>query len=380
MSIAQLKKLLNIPKQLLDWWTQIGNLANHYNLQRIQVLMEFLRLRKENGISFEEYRGYGLHNPGMAWSIKTSYWPSRWKPLSRIYNTLNPEQYYCVFNNKMLFKQIFANADLPQAKTYGIYDSEFGMSEDGLPLRNSDDLFNLCRRMINGEGFVLKHVEGSQGKQVIVFNDQDNGNPDTLVSISGKRYDRETLAKELNRMESQYRRDLPHTWLVEERLKSHKDIQQISGETLSCVRIQTLVGIDNKPKLIGCMMKIANKVRSVDNLRYGGIAVEVDSETGIIGRGRLFVEKDVKWHSVLPWNGQTFTGLRIPFWKEAKDTALKAAMVFPWAKCIGWDIAITPEGPVIVEGNEMGSPHLIQSVSKQGLFIDDMRVIFERNN
>ena len=38
--------------------------------------------------------------------------------------------------------------------------------------------------------------------------------------------------------------------------------------------------------------------------------------------------------------------------KEVKELVLKAAMVVPNVKYVGWDVAITPTGPVIIEGND----------------------------
>ena len=55
-----------------------------------------------------------------------------------------------------------------------------------------------------------------------------------------------------------------------------------------------------------------------------------------------------------------FDTVKVPFVKEAYEMALKAALVVPEMRYIGWDIAITPKGPVIMEGNEYPSYGLIQ--------------------
>ena len=38
--------------------------------------------------------------------------------------------------------------------------------------------------------------------------------------------------------------------------------------------------------------------------------------------------------------------------KELCDLAKKAATVVPQVRYIGWDIAVTPHGPTIIEGND----------------------------
>ena len=61
-----------------------------------------------------------------------------------------------------------------------------------------------------------------------------------------------------------------------------------------------------------------------------------------------------------PDTGITFIGYQIPMLPEAIALAKKAAMVIPQMRHVGWDIAITPDGPVIVEGNEHPGTDLCQ--------------------
>ena len=55
-----------------------------------------------------------------------------------------------------------------------------------------------------------------------------------------------------------------------------------------------------------------------------------------------------------------FDTVQVPFVKEAYEIALEAALVVPEVRYVGWDIAITDNGPVIMEGNEYPSYGLVQ--------------------
>ena len=44
-------------------------------------------------------------------------------------------------------------------------------------------------------------------------------------------------------------------------------------------------------------------------------------------------------------------GYKIPFVKEAVKMVLEAAKVTPQIRYVGWDVATTPNGPAIIEGN-----------------------------
>ena len=49
--------------------------------------------------------------------------------------------------------------------------------------------------------------------------------------------------------------------------------------------------------------------------------------------------------------GAQVKGRTVPLWNEIKDLAIRAHAAFPHRAVIGWDIALTPEGPVLLEGN-----------------------------
>jgi hypothetical protein len=52
-----------------------------------------------------------------------------------------------------------------------------------------------------------------------------------------------------------------------------------------------------------------------------------------------------------PDTGVLFSGFAIPRWHDACALAVSAARQFAPIRTVGWDIAITPTGPVVVEGN-----------------------------
>lgn len=41
----------------------------------------------------------------------------------------------------------------------------------------------------------------------------------------------------------------------------------------------------------------------------------------------------------------------MPYWEEIRKIAYKAALVGPGAAMVGWDIAIAPDDPALIEGN-----------------------------
>ena len=48
-------------------------------------------------------------------------------------------------------------------------------------------------------------------------------------------------------------------------------------------------------------------------------------------------------------------GTQIPYWDEVKRMCLDAMHVVPQVRFVAWDVAITPDGPVFIEGNSFPS-------------------------
>jgi hypothetical protein len=57
-----------------------------------------------------------------------------------------------------------------------------------------------------------------------------------------------------------------------------------------------------------------------------------------------------------PETGLPFEGFKLPLWHEAIEMLSRAALKFLPMRTIGWDVALTPDGPVIVEGNILWDP------------------------
>jgi len=52
-----------------------------------------------------------------------------------------------------------------------------------------------------------------------------------------------------------------------------------------------------------------------------------------------------------PTTKEKIVGFKVPLFKEAVELVKKAAKIAPEVGYVGWDVAISVDGPVIVEGN-----------------------------
>lgn len=108
-----------------------------------------------------------------------------------------------------------------------------------------------------------------------------------------------------------------------------------------------------------------------DNFHQGGKGVLVDIKNGVlVGNG---IDKALN-ESEKSITGITFNGFKIPYWEEIKKMVLEAALVNDKVNIVGWDVAISKNGPLIIEGNRGPGFDLVQVLLKKGTkyMLDDL--------
>jgi len=165
--------------------------------------------------------------------------------------------------------------------------------------------------------------------------------------------------------------------LVQQRLENHPALKALNNGALSTVRVLTCLNEKGHPEIIGAAARMAIGANHVvDNLHAGGIAAAVDVQTGILSRAsNLGADASLGWLDRHPVTGARIAGTRLPMWDDVREFALRAHRGFSDRVLIGWDIAITPDGPVMVEGN--GSPDLdiMQRFAGHGLLAGRLGVL-----
>lgn len=148
--------------------------------------------------------------------------------------------------------------------------------------------------------------------------------------------------------------------IVEELIIQHEDMASLNPDSVNTVRLLTL-----KTEVVGAAIRMGTGNSRVDNAHSGGIFAEVDVEDGVViskainHLGDSFVRH--------PTTGSVITGFRIPMWDACMQLAKDAAERISEVPLIGWDVAVTPNGPVLIEGNTTPGLELIQSPNQRGI-------------
>ncbi|MGN0452840.1 MAG: sugar-transfer associated ATP-grasp domain-containing protein [Ruminococcus sp.] len=148
-------------------------------------------------------------------------------------------------------------------------------------------------------------------------------------------------------------------YLAEEAIVQHGDMNILCARSVNTIRIVTIVSDSGKPHFIYALIRIGNGKTDVDNVTSGGMYTLL-SEDGKITHP-CFCDKTVSYYTEHPNTGVPFIGFTVPYFKEALELCFEASLVEPRIRYVGWDIAITPTGPVIVEGNPLPGYDMCQN-------------------
>jgi hypothetical protein len=135
--------------------------------------------------------------------------------------------------------------------------------------------------------------------------------------------------------------------LVEEFLTQHPVMASLNPSSVNTLRIITYRDPQNRVHTLARTLKMGNG-GDVDNFSDGGMYTMLDErgaahQPAFDGAGRVF--------SVHPLSGTSIVGFQVPLWADVERLVDELAREVPEIPYVGWDIAITPAGPAVIEGN-----------------------------
>ena len=225
---------------------------------------------------------------------------------NEIVRRFNDKSFFYKFENKIEFNKIFNNY----------------LNRDWLFLNDNKEQFVKfikCHKTI-----IAKPVDATGGNGVEKFYYSDD-------KEAKKLYDKLVENNQL---------------LVEDCIKQHKDMNILYENSVNTMRMFTFIK-NGQPYFLQAILKIGNG-GVVDNFSSGGMYTYVDDD------GTVFVEAIDRDDNIFyehPISKTKIVGFKVPMFKEAVNLVKECAKVVPEIAYVGWDVAISEDGPVIVEGN-----------------------------
>lgn len=146
--------------------------------------------------------------------------------------------------------------------------------------------------------------------------------------------------------------------VVEEFVKQHPDMNKLTDSSVNTIRVVTLSSNDMPVTSDGKMfdiaytsLRIGGGKSIVDNFHSGGMVAVIDKETGCICTdatdqyGNVFTEHPVTKTKI--------RGFKVPYYEEVLRLITETCTEEKLEGYLGWDMAISVNGPELIEVNNM---------------------------
>ena len=257
------------------------------------------------GASPNNYYDFGFEN--LTAAQRSSYVTNRLS--EKMIKRFNDPDYIDIFEDKVRFAKYFSD----------FYGRKW-ISTSGLTVEKLEDFTG----QLSGDQLIFKPVGNAQGQGIHVLNNI---------------HDTEHLFDSIS--------DYRQAAIIEEWIPQHSILSDVYPRAVNCLRIIT-VYVNHKTLFLAGGITWGNG-KKIANASASGFVSPVNFETGVLEKpGADFYGHVYDAH---PITGTKILGLKLPYWQETLDMLKKASTVVPQVGYIGWDLAITPDGPVIIEGN-----------------------------
>lgn len=321
-----------------------------YGCRPLRVARIARRVRRRQGFEYAEALRVGALDPALSDAERAAF-VSRDANL-RAQAPLNGDnETPAITGDKTVFYRYCALLGIAVPEMFGILDtraSSWGAS--GRVMTRTRDIEAFVAEDLPAR-FVVKPSEGYAGRGVRLVERRDDGR----LRVNGRTTTTAGLWRELG-ADGEFA-----VWIVQELLANHPGMTAIGGsETLHTARITTLVGRDGPPRILFANLKLAISGGAVNNFQAGATGnaiVEIDDEGRL---GAVYTTNPgpagLQRGADNPLTGESLTGRSLPGWDDARRMVLDAAPHFLPYRALGWDVALTPGGPVIVETNTRWLP------------------------
>ncbi len=299
---------------------------------------DILRAKKQNHISLNEYEWTGYYDltEEQKATVSTLWTRSEYR------KTFTDRRYICILMNKYIFSKVFSD----------FYGRKCLATRDVTPE-------------------LLKELSGDNGKVVLKPNCKGQGKGVRVLATSTDT-EFDAALDSIRKVEN---------GVVEEYICQHKDIARLNPDAVSIVRFYSVVSPVGSYLFAPVFTAATNK--DISNGCQDALTAMIDIRTGEVITDAVD-QNNTSDYTVHPVTGVPFKGLKVPFWEETIAMMRKAVPLAAKISNIGWDVAITENGPLIIEANTIpgfntaqyrGFAWVTDGYSYQPLFDEGMKGI-----
>lgn len=257
-----------------------------------------------------------------------------------IRNYYRPNGKHLILSDKITFQQHMKENKIAGANFMAVLKNA-QLIVDGETYSDEECIKYELEKLLNRCGSLfIKPTDGIGGKGILKVN-------------KGERISLEDLS-------------IDKDYIIEQTLVQAEELNQINPFCINTLRVVT-VRLGGKIVIPNCFLRIGRGEAYVDNASLGGVFVTYDIDENKLGSTAYQLFKNgAKSFAKHPVSNFIFKGASLPFNDEVRSLVTNAAESFEDIDLIGWDVGLTQDGPVIIEGND--NPHIVgMQITSQGL-------------
>lgn len=245
-----------------------------------------------------------------------------------------------VVENKLYFDFFYRqfNVPLPKILMYN-HRKTFVKGNESFEINNINDFSNVLVRIFEQnstcDSIIIKRTYGSHGGNEVfkIMREQISTNPEIIDNL--------------------YYTVVKTGFLFQETVKQHSGLNLLNSSCLNTLRIDTFIDKDGNIDIISAYLRMSINNKHVDNISSGGCQVGINLQSGKLKQLGYsgFSNAGTRVFNKHPVTGVVFEDFEIPCFTEAKELIKKVAGYMPGLRLVGWDVAISESGPVLIEGN-----------------------------
>lgn len=296
-----------------QYWNQVGEILRFGRINTLYFLCGYDVKTREEQKQYVHYNTYMRRRTEL--------------------NNMSDIDYSCVLRDKLHFAMFLDGMGVRGGRT--AYYTQDGELYD-YKTKSKADFGTLIQR---GEGRLFcKPLDGQCGKGIFILNVSD-----------GKLYVDDEQVDEAGLKE----RCSGGRYLMQEFVEQHTEMDRLHPQSVNTIRLLTVRSLkDGQIYVMPSILRIGTGDSIVDNTSQGGLAVGIDLETGYLKQYGFYKPDFGLKTDEHPDSHVRFLEFQIPHFAEAKRQAIKLHSMLPGLHSVGWDIAIGPDGPIFIEGND----------------------------
>ncbi len=258
---------------------------------------------------------------------------------------INNPRYQKLSQNKVAEKALLSLFGIPTPRFFGHLQTSTGRTFRNEPLRDAGDLAVLLE-MERPARVCFKLIEGWSGSGFEAAEVDYSVSPPRLCPLPNS----DPIGLEVYLNERLKLGGNPVDRIIEEYCQQHTWYQSLNPTSVNTLRIYVISSTEQPIRILGGYLRIGRRGSITDNVSTGGVFCPFDPESGVLEAGRLNTI-DSACYSKHPDSGVQLEGCQLPGWKEIRAMIPVALEIFPNTRFAGIDIAMTEEGPAIIELN-----------------------------